>query len=196
MRGLVFDKTEKVSDVYNIIFENIDSLSFSQSETLQPHFQSLSCLDEEKQKSFMQFVHYVDRKYSPYGSNHFLRHKISIILSAATYYCSFYDRILNYTNGELSLLAKYSFVEPIENYSEMLVRFPQNILSLIDGKTSDIFLKDDLLLWYDYFLSSENDREYLENKLRIEEVDKLILQSSQIQEKIIKEMESDDSRRI
>lgn len=78
----------------------------------------------------------------------------------------------------------------------MLVRFPQNVLSLINSKTSDILSKDDVLFWYDYYLSSEDDREYLENKLRMEDVDKLILESSQIQKKIIKEMESDDSRRI
>ena len=196
MRGLIFHKANNVLDVYNIIFENIDRLSFSQHETLHQHFQGLSGLDEEKQKPFMQFVHYVDREYSPYGSNRFLRHKMSIILSAATYYCSFYDRILNYTNGELSLLAKYSSIEPIDSYSEMLVRFPQNVLSLINSKTSDILSKDDVLFWYDYYLSSEDVREYLENKLRMEDVDKLILESSQIQKKIIKEMESDDSRRI
>ena len=116
MRGLIFHKANNVLDVYNIIFENIDRLSFSQHETLHQHFQGLSGLDEEKQKPFMQFVHYVDREYSPYGSNRFLRHKMSIILSAATYYCSFYDRILNYTNGELSLLAKYYSIEPIDRY--------------------------------------------------------------------------------
>ena len=78
----------------------------------------------------------------------------------------------------------------------MFVRFPQYVLSLINSKTSDILSKDDVLFWYDYYLSSEDDREYLENKLRMEDVDKLILESSQIQKKIIKEMESDDSRRI
>lgn len=196
MRGLVFDKSENVLDVYNIVFENVDRIAFLPSETLQQHFHSLSHLTEKKQKPFMQFVHYVDKGYSPHGSNHFLRQKISIILAAATYYCEFHDKVLNYTNGELALLAKYSFMESIDSYSKILVRFPQNVLSLIDSKTSDIFRKDDLLLWYDYCLSSEDDREYLENKLRMEEVDKLILESSQIQEKIIKEMESDDSRRI
>lgn len=55
---------------------------------------------------------------------------------------------------------------------------------------------DDLILWYDYFYNSEEDRSYLENRLQTEGLEQLISESSKIQEKIIKEMETDDSRRI
>ena len=196
MRGLIFDKTETISDVCRIIQDNVDKFSFLPPEILNHHYHSLVAMEDAKQENFMDFVHFVDSSYSPYGSNSLFRQKLFTVLAGATYYYDFYDQISSYTNKELAILSKWSIIEPIDNYSEILKRFPQSGLSLIAMRAKTTYESDDLILWYDYFYNSEEDRSYLENRLQTEGLEQLISESSKIQEKIIKEMETDDSRRI
>lgn len=196
MRGLIFDKTETISDVCRIIQDNVDKFSFLLPEILNQHYHSLVAMEEAKQENFMDFVHFVDSSYSPHGSSSLFRQKLFTVLAGATYYYDFYDQISSYTNKELAILSKWSIIEPIDNYSEILKRFPQSVLSLIAMRAKTTYESDDLILWYDYFYNSEEDRSYLENRLQTEGLEQLISESSKIQEKIIKEMETDDSRRI
>lgn len=196
MRGFIFDKTETISDVCRIIQDNVDKFSFLPPEILNQHYHSLVAMEEAKQENFMDFVHFVDISYSPRGSNSLFRQKLFTVLAGATYYYDFYDQISSYTNKELAILSKWSIIEPIDNYSEILKRFPQSVLSLIAMRAKTTYESDDLILWYDYFYNSEEDRSYLENRLQTEGLEQLISESSKIQEKIIKEMETDDSRRI
>ena len=44
----------------------------------------------------------------------------------------------DYTNKELAILSKWSIIEPIDNYSEILKRFPQSVLSLIAMRAKTI----------------------------------------------------------
>lgn len=196
MRGFIFDKTETISDVCRIIQDNVDKISFLPPEILNHHYHSLVAMEEAKQENFMDFVHLVDSSYSPHGSSSLFRQKLFTVLAGATYYYDFYDQISSYTNKELAILSKWSIIEPIDNYSEILERFPQSVLSLIAMRAKTTYESDDLILWYDYFYNNEEDRSYLENRLRTEGLEQLISESSKIQEKIIKEMETDDSRRI
>lgn len=196
MRGLIFDKTETISDVCRIIQDNVDKFSFLLPEILNQHYHSLVAMEDAKQENFMDFVHFIDISYSPHGSSSLFRQKLFTVLAGATYYYDFYDQISSYTNKELAILSKWSIIEPIDNYSEILKRFPQSVLSLIAAKAKTTYESDDLILWYDYFYNSEEDRSYLENRLQTEGLEQLISESSKIQEKIIKEMETDDSRRI
>lgn len=174
VRGLVFDKVENVSDVCHIVQQNVDKFLNLKIDFLQHHYQSLTQMDEYKQEKFLNFVHYIDVKFSPYGCRCFFRQKLFTILSAATYYHEFYDQISDYTNAELSILAKYSFMDSIECYSENLMKFPQSILSLIESKTSEFHKRDDLLFWYDWSLNNEN-KNALEERLRNTEVNNLLL---------------------
>ena len=196
MRGLIFDKTETISDVCRIIQDNVDKFSFLPPEILNQHYHSLVAMEDAKQENFMDFVHFIDISYSPHGSSSLFRQKLFTVLAGATYYYDFYDQISSYTNKELAILSKWSIIEPIDNYSEILKRFPQSVLSLIAMRAKTTYESDDLILWYDYFYNSEEDRSYLENRLQTEGLEQLISESSKIQEKIIKEMETDDSRRI
>lgn len=196
MRGLIFDKTETISDVCRIIQDNVDKFSFLLPEILNQHYHSLVAMEDAKQENFMDFVHFIDISYSPHGSSSLFRQKLFTVLAGATYYYDFYDQISSYTNKELAILSKWSIIEPIDNYSEILKRFPQSVLSLIAMRAKTTYESDDLILWYDYFYNSEEDRSYLENRLQTEGLEQLISESSKIQEKIIKEMETDDSRRI
>lgn len=196
MRGFIFDKAETISDVCRIIQDNVDKFSFLPPEILNQHYHSLVAMEDAKQENFMDFVHFIDISYSPHGSSSLFRQKLFTVLAGATYYYDFYDQISSYTNKELAILSKWSIIEPIDNYSEILKRFPQSVLSLIAMRAKTTYESDDLILWYDYFYNSEEDRSYLENRLQTEGLEQLISESSKIQEKIIKEMETDDSRRI
>ena len=196
MRGLIFDKAETVFDVSKVIQDNVDRISFLQPEILNHHYHSLIAMEDAKQEKFMNFVHFVDTSYSPHGSSSLLRQKLFTVLAGATYYYDFYNQISNYTNKELAILSKWSIIEPVDNYSETLERFPQSVLSLIAMKAKTTYESDDLILWYDYFYNSEEDRAHLENRLQKEALTSLLSESFKIQEKIIKEMEMDDSRRI
>lgn len=196
MRGFIFDKAETISDVCRIIQDNVDKFSFLPPEILNHHYHSLVAMEDAKQENFMDFVHFIDISYSPHGSSSLFRQKLFTVLAGATYYYDFYDQISSYTNKELAILSKWSIIEPIDNYSEILKRFPQSVLSLIAMRAKTTYESDDLILWYDYFYNSEEDRSYLENRLQTEGLEQLISESSKIQEKIIKEMETDDSRRI
>lgn len=196
MRGLVFDRVDSVSDVCHIVQQNVDKVLNLETAFLQHHYQSLVQMDEYKQEKFLDFVHYVDEKFSPYGSKGFFRQKLFTILAAATYYHEFYDQIANYTDGELSILAKYSFMDSIESYPEILKRIPQDVLSIIESKVSEFHKRDDLIFWYDCSLKNNENQEDLQERLKGEKLNRLLLESVQIQKQIIKEVEEDDSRRI
>lgn len=196
MRGLVFEQARTIADVGEVFQKNVDKISFLDSEFLHNRYQSLIEMKEEKQEKFLGFVHHVDKAYSPHGDRGYLHQKLLTVLAGALYYEHFYDLVSDYNDEEFLVLAKYSFLDPDYEFSYLIERFPRSILSLISTKAHNVFESDDLILWYDYSLEKGVSSKNLETRLQEEDFKTLQQESFLIQDKIIKEMEVDENRRI
>lgn len=144
MKRLSFENVRCKKDVLDFIIDHPDKIWVS-DDILKQNLDSLATLPEELDNRFLGFVNYVDEFYSSYGYYDFLNQKISTILAGASYYKHYYDQISELSDGELSILAKFSFVAPVDVYSKYLSVFSKDILSTIQSKTDDFMLYDDLM---------------------------------------------------
>ena len=196
MKQFIFGKVENMGDVREVVHLHADKLVSFHPELLEQHYQSLACMNPSKEEKFLPFVHYVDQQFSSYGFYGFTFQKLITVLTAATYYHMFYDRISNLSNGELSILAKYSFLDPVEEYSKNIECFPKSVLSLVEGKTADFTKRDELMKWYDYSLGKGENSEELLQQLQSSSLSDLIQKSFQLEDKVLEEVEFCDGRGI
>lgn len=196
MKQYIFEKVKNMGDVRDVLHSHADKLVSFHPELLEQHYQSLAHMDTSKDENFLSFVHYVDQRFSSYGYYGFTFHKLITVLTAATYYHMFYEKVSSLSNGELSILAKYSFLDPVEEYSKNIECFPKALLSLVEGKTEDFTKRDELMKWYDYSLDKGEHSEELLQQLQSEPLNDLIQKSFQLENQKLEEVEFCDSRRI
>ena len=143
-KKLSFTRVKTISDLFPILTRKSDSLNLLSLDVFQHHLQSLLTLRDENQESFLNFIHYVDEVFST-DYHPFIRYKLETILSAATYYHDFYNEICCLSAGELSVLANFSSSYPVEVYPEYLKMFPKPVLNVIENKTNNFMIRNDLM---------------------------------------------------
>ncbi len=196
MKKLSFDKVQSIEDVANVIQQYPDKMVGVDSEVSKYNYESLLHLSGEQVSRFLQFVHYVDDTFSSYGYYNFIGQKVVTILSGATYYREYYDRIQLLTDGELSVLAKFSSLDSNQDYATNLDVFSKDILTIIDHKTKD-FLFRDALMSYSYFsfLSGKNKNE-VEKELTVFPLSNLVQEAFRLSRQKIEESGFSDGRRF
>ena len=192
----LFSQVENVKDVLDILCQNLDKVITLSLEILEYNYHSLTNLSLEHESHFLALVHYIDDCFSAYEYYDFTRYKIPTILSAATYYHDFYENIKDYTLGELSTLAKFSAIDPVEVYSSNLQLFSKNILSVIERKTTDFMTRDKLMNWV--YLSDDNgvDCHTICSELQNKSLPALVKQSFSLVQKKVEESGFSDGRRF
>ena len=113
---------------------------------LEVAFSEMNNLDEEKEKRFIDFMHYVDKTlYNYSGNDKDAKRKLRIILSSAIYLGRLYDKIKNYTFRQFLLLCCYSSMFSCEQFEYFESVLDQNILDCIIAKDSSFYIQSDLL---------------------------------------------------
>ena len=113
---------------------------------LEVAFSEMNNLDKEKEKRFIEFMHYVDRTLVNYsGRDKDAKRKLRIILSSAIYFGRLYDKIKNYNLRQFLLLCSYSCVASCEQFEYFESVLDQNILNCIIEKDSSFYIQSDLL---------------------------------------------------
>ena len=113
---------------------------------LEVAFSEMNNLDKEKEKRFIEFMHYVDRTLVNYsGKDKDAKRKLRIILSSAIYFGRLYDKIKNYNLRQFLLLCSYSCVASCEQFEYFESVLDQNILNCIIEKDSSFYIQSDLL---------------------------------------------------
>ena len=113
---------------------------------LEVAFSEMNNLDEEKEKRFISFMHYVDKTlYNYSGNDKDAKRKLRIILSSAIYLGRLYDKIKNYTFRQFLLLCCYSSMFSCEEFEYFESVLDQNILDCIIAKDSSFYIQSDLL---------------------------------------------------
>ena len=109
-------------------------------------FSEMNNLDAEKEKKFIDFMHYVDKTlYNYSGNDKDAKRKLRIILSSAIYLGRLYDKIKNYTFRQFLLLCCYSSMFSCEQFEYFESVLDQNILDCIIAKDSSFYIQSDLL---------------------------------------------------
>ena len=196
MKKLSFDKVQSIEDVASVIQQYPDKMVGVDSEVSKYNYESLLHLSEEHVSRFLQFVHYVDDTFSSYGYYNFIGQKIVTILSGATYYREHYDRIQFLTDGELSVLAKFSSIDSNQDYANNLDMFSKEILTIISNKTDDFLLRDELMSYsYFSFLSGKNENDVKED-LTVFPLSNLVQEAFRLSRQKIEESGFSDGRRF
>lgn len=113
---------------------------------LEVAFSEMNNLDEEKEKRFIDFMHYVDKTLHNYsGNDKDAKRKLRIILSSAIYLGRLYDKIKNYTFRQFLLLCCYSSMFSCEQFEYFESVLDQNVLDCIIAKDSSFYIQSDLL---------------------------------------------------
>ena len=113
---------------------------------LEVAFSEMNNLDAEKEKRFIDFMHYVDKTlYNYSGNDKDAKRKLRIILSSAIYLGRLYDKIKNYTFRQFLLLCCYSSMFSCEQFEYFESVLDQNILDCIIAKDSSFYIQSDLL---------------------------------------------------
>ena len=113
---------------------------------LEVAFSEMNNLDPEKEKKFIDFIHYVDKTlYNYSGNDKDAKRKLRIILSSAIYLGRLYDKIKNYTFRQFLLLCCYSSMFSCEQFEYFESVLDQNILDCIIAKDSSFYIQSDLL---------------------------------------------------
>ena len=113
---------------------------------LEVAFSEMNNLDKEKEKKFIDFMHYVDKTlYNHSGNDKDAKRKLRIILSSAIYLGRLYDKIKNYTFRQFLLLCCYSSMFSCEQFEYFESVLDQNILDCIIAKDSSFYIQSDLL---------------------------------------------------
>ena len=113
---------------------------------LEVAFSEINNLDAEKEKRFIDFMHYVDKTlYNYSGNDKDAKRKLRIILSSAIYLGRLYDKIKNYTFRQFLLLCCYSSMFSCEQFEYFESVLDQNVLDCIIAKDSSFYIQSDLL---------------------------------------------------
>ena len=113
---------------------------------LEVAFSEMNNLDAEKEKKFIDFMHYVDKTlYNYSGNDKDAKRKLRIILSSAIYLGRLYDKIKNYNFRQFLLLCCYSSMFSCEQFEYFESVLDQNILDCIIAKDSSFYIQSDLL---------------------------------------------------
>ena len=113
---------------------------------LEVAFSEMNNLDKEKEKRFIEFMHYVDKTlYNHSGNDKDAKIKLRIILSSAIYLGRLYDKIKNYTFRQFLLLCCYSSMFSCEQFEYFESVLDQNVLDCIIAKDSSFYIQSDLL---------------------------------------------------
>lgn len=192
----LFSQVESIKDVSDILYQNLDKVIALSPEVVEYNYQSLTNLPLEKELFFLDFVHYVDDRFSAYGYYDFTNHKIATILSAATYYHDFYDYIRDFTPEEISTLAKFSSIDSVEVYPYNLQLFSKDILRVIGKRTSDFMLRDELMNLVYLSEDSGVDKQTIYANLKNTSLTSLVKQAFSLAQKKVEECDFSDSRRF
>lgn len=185
MRGYIFSDCQNISDVRGVIESKSKYLLAFDTNQLKYHFSSLNHLDSEKEGKFMNMVHCIDHLFSPYGSNMKTTQKISSILMAATYYQDCYPYIQEYTDDEVALLSYFTYLGSYEDSLENIKRYSRDVLSTIIAREPNFFSQFELLDLYELSLMDGQDREEVLERLKTEDVDKLLYESYRKQDEFM-----------
>lgn len=196
MAKLLFKDSNSVSDVANVIINYVASHNMPSKKIFEQNYFALVSLDKQKQEKFMNYVHYVDMLFHEKSSNNMYYPAVNAILAGATYYYDYFDKIKDYTDGELSILANYSTMSYVYEYQEILDKFPKDILKIIENRTNEFSKRDDMLVWYDFSLDQGKDYSYLKEQLEKKPLDDISMEAMKLSDENLEEDTKHDSRRI
>lgn len=196
MKGLLFCDVQDMKDVKEIIQKNFFALENLPLDDIMIHYENLVNLPLKLENQFLDFVHHVDESFSFYGYYGFFTQKLSTILGGATYYQEYYPKIHDLSVQEVAILAKYSVVDSVSDYSLNIQKFSKEILRTISRKTNDFIMRDELMIFVDLVREEGQSEEILCQKLKEEPLPDLVKTSYQLQEKLLEECGFYDSRRI
>lgn len=196
MKKLAFNNVEKISDVAEVIQKKISTIEPIPSSDIMIHYENLINLPLEDRNQFLDFVHYVDESFSSYGYYSFLGQKILTILAGATYYKEYYEDIKDLNVQEVAILAKYSVIDPISEYSLNIQKFPKEILDVVSKKTKDFIMRDELMMFINLSDRENKNTGELCMKIQKTSLQDLTEESYKLQEQLLEERGFHDSRRI
>lgn len=185
MSGYIFSDCQNIGDVRGVIESKSNYLLAFDTNQLQYHFSSLNHIDSEKEEKFMNLVHRMDHLFSPRGLNIKTPQKISSVLMAATYYQDCYPYVQEYTDDEVALLSYFTCLCSYEDSLDYIERYSRDVLSTIIAREPNFFLQFELLDLYELSLMDGQDKEEVLERLKTEDVGKLLDESSQMQDEFM-----------
>lgn len=144
------DHPTTYQDIKKEVEANLDSIldikrGYFDDTAAMAGFQSLGRMDEQKQKEFVKFALFVDRKMNFAGQAKQNRtDKIPTILAGAIYYDRHYEEIMQYELKEQMLLAKFSVMQPLSFYDQASSNYPKELIKAIVRKERNYAFQE----WY------------------------------------------------
>ena len=140
-----FDDVRNIDDLRNDIANNprYANGTYMNQESLEYAFSGLRILEDDGEKTFLKFVHHVDKKLSMAGTANGNRyHKIPTVLAGAIYLAYFKEEVSELTLDELTILSKHSIVEPFAFYEINTQKYTKELLGTIESISEDIMFSD------------------------------------------------------
>ena len=102
--------------------------------------------DELKEKEFIKYMHFVDKKLNfPGEAQQNRRHKIPTIFAGAIYIDKFNKEFNIYTDQEKMIISKYSAFEPLDFYENVNHYFGKRVMDAVVSKNKNWGFQDDFL---------------------------------------------------
>lgn len=186
-----FNSVNTYDDLKN---EFIDSMNYLTSgffcpENLEIAVNAITNATLEQQQKILQYTKHVDRKLSAPGTakgNRF--HKIPTLMTGILYITLFPEQISDLSFDELTVLSRYSIVEPITFYETAVDYFGKDLLSVVSQKHFDFMYQSTFIE-----LAGSKIREGQKNKdvteyIKNTSIEELLKDSIEWEEKTLKEV--------
>ena len=146
----LLSKAKNYEELKGIVRDNVEELAgyYLNKKSLERCFVSLNTLDQEKQNKILSFAKYLDKSISiPIDNKAENKHKINTLATASIYYDLYGEKIKDYSEENMALLAHYSIVASPDYYPNMINIFPKELLNTIsETGITDFQKKEELML--------------------------------------------------
>ncbi len=103
--------------------------NYFNNDTLETALTSINNLKGSKEKEFIHYLHFVDKKLNfPVQAKQNRRHKIPTIFAGAIYLDKLYKEFKIYTDVQRIIIAKYSITEELDFYKNINNYFSRNLI--------------------------------------------------------------------
>ena len=187
----LLSKAKNYEELKEIVKENVEELAgfYLDKESLKRCFISLNTLDQEKQNKILSVAKYIDESISiPIDTKEEKKHKINTLATASIYYDLYEDKIKDYSEENIVLLAHYSIVAPPDYYPNMINIFPKELLNAIsETGITDFQKKEDLMLSTEIILEKGKSPAEIIEYYKKQDPDQLIAESIELNKEYLKE---------
>ena len=117
--------------------------SYLNPETLEAAIKGLEYLSENEAEAYLEFVHHVDKALSMGGTARGNRyHKLPTIMAGLIYYAYYPSTISELSLDEITILSKFSIINPLQFYENSVEYYGKDLLDEISKTTNDFMYRD------------------------------------------------------